>query len=153
MHISNIYLHLHMKSHIYLHLHMKSHIHLHLLMKSHIYLHLHMKSHIILYLHLHMNMCCSLAIYRCVVHVSHVHHSCMLSFKYFFDGSITIVGKACICVSYSPPLLIIVIRLQVDLHCHCRYSGYKMRNQLAAIDHNEHTDRPNAVHKTTGALR
>ena len=151
MHISNIYLHLHMKSHIYLHLHMKSHIYLHLLMKSHIYLHLHMKSHI--YLHLHMNMCCSLAIYRCVVHLSHVHHSCMLSFKYFFDGSITIVGKACICVSYSPPLLIIVIRLQVDLHCHCRYSGYKMRNQLAAIDHNEHADRPNAVHKTTGALR
>ncbi len=118
---------------------------------SNIYLHLHMKSHI--YLHLHMNMCCSLAIYICVVHLSHVHHSCMLSFKYFFDGSITIVGKACICVSYSPPLLISVIRLQVDLHCHCRYSGYKMRNQLAAIDHNEHTDRPNAVHKTTGALR
>ena len=87
-------------------------------------------------------------------------HVCCLSSISLTEASMymcqlqsTIVGKACICVSYSPPLLIIVIRLQVDLHCHCRYSGYKMRNQLAAIDHNEHSDRPNAVHKTTGALR
>ena len=36
---------------------------------------------------------------------------------------------------------------------HYSYSGYKLRNQLAAIDFNKHADRPVAVHGITGATR